>query len=173
MKLSAVIILALLAGAEARAADLVIPSTPEEPPRLSKNADGSFNLEPRSGPESTAAQPVPSFQEEAPSKSSSPEMNRYKAEVYRAVGARWYTKVSQLLQVLPVGRVHLQFTIHQDGIVDLKVLEGKEARLNALLALSMDSIQEAAPFPPFSASMVRLVGTSYTDDYTFIIYPRK
>jgi outer membrane biosynthesis protein TonB len=98
------------------------------------------------------------------------ELGRYKAKVYRAVGSRWYPKVDKQFQLLPAGIVHIQFTIHKDGTVDTKVLEGNEADLQLLLAISLNSIREASPFEPFTDSMIREVGDSYTDDFSFSIY---
>jgi hypothetical protein len=98
------------------------------------------------------------------------ELGRYKAKVYRAVGNRWYQKVDQQLQVLPVGVVHIQFTIHRDGSVETKVLSGDEGSMQLLLAVSLNSIREAAPFDPFSDAMVKQIGDSYTDDFSFSIY---
>ena len=98
------------------------------------------------------------------------ELGRYKALVYRAVGSHWYPKVDKQFQLLPAGLVHVQFTIHKDGTVDTKVLEGNEADLQLLTSISLNSIREASPFPPFTDSMIRDVGDSYTDDFTFSIY---
>jgi hypothetical protein len=99
------------------------------------------------------------------------ELGRYKAKVYRAVGSRWYNKVDQQLQVLPVGTVHIQFTIHADGTVDTKVLDGDTGPMQLLLSVSLNSIREAAPFDPFTPSMIKELGADeYTDDFTFSIY---
>jgi hypothetical protein len=98
------------------------------------------------------------------------ELGRYKALVYRAVGSRWYPKVDKQFQLMPAGLVHIQFTIHKDGTVETKVLEGDTPDLQLLLSISVLSIREAAPFPPFTDSMIRDVGDSYTDDFTFSIY---
>ena len=66
--------------------------------------------------------------------------------------------------------MHIQFTIHSDGSVDTKVLEGNSGTLQLLLAISLNSIREAAPFDPFTDSMIQDIGDSYTDDFTFSIY---
>jgi outer membrane biosynthesis protein TonB len=99
------------------------------------------------------------------------ELGRYKAMVYRAVGSRWYQKVGNQLQVLGVGSVHIQFTIYSDGTVRTKVLDGGNAPMQLLLSISLNSIIEAAPFPPFSPALQKEIGgDSYTDDFTFSIY---
>ena len=98
------------------------------------------------------------------------ELGKYKAKVYAAVGSRWYKKVNDQFQVLPVGMVHIQFTVHSDGTVDTKVLEGDTGNLQMLLSISLNSIREAAPFDPFTPSMIQEVGDSYTDDFSFSIY---
>jgi hypothetical protein len=98
------------------------------------------------------------------------ELGRYKAKVYRAVGSRWYEKIGKQLQYIGVGSVHIQFTIYSDGTVSTKVLDGGNSTLEMLLSNSRNSITEAAPFPPFTPGMLKQVGDSYTDDFTFSIY---
>jgi outer membrane biosynthesis protein TonB len=99
-------------------------------------------------------------------------LGRYKAKVYRAVGSRWYPQVDKQFQILPVGVVHIQFTIYKDGTVDTKVLEGDNASLQILLTISLEAIRESAPFDPFPPAMIQELGgaDSYTDDFTFSIY---
>jgi hypothetical protein len=98
------------------------------------------------------------------------ELGKYKAKVYRAISSRWHPKVDAAVSLLPVGMVHIQFTIYKDGRVETKVLEGDNASLQLLLSISQSSIIDSAPFDPFTESMVRDVGDSYTDDCTFSIY---
>ena len=105
------------------------------------------------------------------------EFGRYKAKVYRAVGGRWYPKVDKQFQVLPVGAVHIQFTIHSDGSVETKVLSGNDATLQILRAISENAIRESAPFDPFTDTLKKEIaaeeggdGESYTDDFSFSIY---
>ncbi len=104
-------------------------------------------------------------------------LGKYKQKVYAAVGSRWYPKVDNSLQLLGVGIVHIQFTIHSDGSVDTKVLDGGNANMQMLLSISVNSIREAAPFDPFPPEMVKQLiseqggdGTSYTDDFSFSVY---
>lgn len=132
----------------------------------------------------TAARPPPSFQLDKSDVSGSQgllgnnspaanatDLGRYKAKFYRAVGSRWYAKVGQSFQLLPVGTVRIQYTIHSDGIVDnIKILEGNNSSLQILLSISQNSITEASPFDPFPDSVRKEVGESYTDDFTFSIY---
>ena len=96
------------------------------------------------------------------------ELGKYKAEVYRRVGSRWYDKVDKQLQILPVGMVKIQYTIYSDGTVQTKLLEG--GNLQLLYAVSQNSITESAPFPPFTDAMIKEVGDSYTDYFTFSVY---
>ena len=105
------------------------------------------------------------------------EFGRYKAKVYRAIGSQWYPKVNKQFQVMPVGVVHIQFTIHSDGRVDTKVLDGNQGALQILLSVSLNSIIEAAPFDPFTDSLKKEIaqeegndGERYTDDCNFSIY---
>jgi outer membrane biosynthesis protein TonB len=158
-------------------APTIAPQTPVDPMQHVQNQ--------------TAARPPPSFQlnksdiagsqgalgDNSPATNAT-ELGRYKAKFYRAVGSRWYGKVGQSFQILPVGTVRIQYTIHSDGIVDnIKVLEGNNSTLQLLLSISQNSITEVSPFDPFTDSMRKEVarnqgndGESYTDDFTFSIY---
>jgi len=104
-------------------------------------------------------------------------LGRYKQAVYQAVGSRWYPKIDNSMQVIGVGQVHIQFTISSDGTVTTKLLDGDAATMQILRSISINSIVESAPFPPFPPEMVKELiaeqggdGTSYTDDFTFSVY---
>jgi len=106
-------------------------------------------------------------------------LGKYKQKVYRAVGSRWYPKVDSSFQVLGVGTVHVQFTIHSDGTVETKVLDAGDSSMQTLLSISINSIREAAPYDKFDdypGLREELIkeqggdGSSYTDDFTFSIY---
>ncbi len=99
------------------------------------------------------------------------ELGKYKQRVYQAIGSYWYPAVDNQFSLLPVGVVHLQFTIHQDGSVsDLKILDGDSGNLQMLRSISQDSILKGAPYGPFTPGMIKEVGDSYTDDVSFSIY---
>ncbi len=99
------------------------------------------------------------------------ELGKYKQRVYAAIGSYWYPEVDQHFQVLPVGVVHIQFTIHQDGTVsDVKILEGDSGEMQILRTISQNAIVKEAPYPPFTPGMIQQVGESYTDDVSFSIY---
>jgi outer membrane biosynthesis protein TonB len=104
-------------------------------------------------------------------------LGKYKQKVYYAVGSHWYPKIDNSFQLIGAGVVHIQFTIHSDGTVDTKVLDGGSSGMQILLAISINSIREAAPYDPFPPEMVKELisqqggdGSSYTDDFTFSIY---
>ena len=108
----------------------------------------------------------------APSAMAS-DLGRYKAIVYRAVGSRWYAKVGSgsALQVLGVGTVHITYTIYADGHLEIRSdPDANNPALMLLHSISINSMTEAAPFPPFSDAMKKEVGDSYTDDFSFSIY---
>jgi hypothetical protein len=99
------------------------------------------------------------------------DLGRYKAKIYRAVGARWYDKVNKQIQVLGVGTVHITYTIHSDGRLEIVAdPDSSNASLMLLHSLSLNAMLEAAPFEPFGDAMKRDVGESYTDDFTFSVY---
>jgi len=105
------------------------------------------------------------------------EFGKYKAKVYRSIGALWHLKVDKQVQLLGVGGVHVQFTISADGTVTTKVLDGENGSLQLLLSDSVNAIREGAPYDPFTDSLRKEIakeqggdGSSYTDDCTFTIY---
>jgi outer membrane biosynthesis protein TonB len=99
------------------------------------------------------------------------ELGKYKQYIYSVVGSYWYPAVNKSFQVLPVGMVHIQFTIHSDGTIsDVIILEGNTSNLQLLMSISKNALVQQAPFKPFSEAMVKQVGDSYTDDFTFSVY---
>jgi len=97
------------------------------------------------------------------------ELGKYKQYVYSVVGSYWYPDINQHFGTIGVGMVHIQFTIHSDGTLsDVTVLEGDN--LMILRDISLTSLRHPAPFKPFNAAMIKQVGDSYTDDFTFSIY---
>jgi outer membrane biosynthesis protein TonB len=103
-------------------------------------------------------------------------LGKYKQKVYAAVGSRWYPKVDPAFSTIGVGMVHVQFTIYSDGRVQTKVLDSGNGSMQTLLAISVNSIREAAPYDPFPPAMIKELqqlggdGSSYTDDFTFSVY---
>ncbi len=97
------------------------------------------------------------------------ELGKYKQYVYTVVGSHWYPDVDQHFGTIGVGVVHIQFTIHSDGtITDVNVLEG--GNLMILLNISRNALIAPAPYKPFSDAMIKEVGDSYTDDFSFSVY---
>jgi len=51
------------------------------------------------------------------------ESGRYKQYVYSVIGSHWYPGVNQHYNLIPIGTVEVQFTIHSDGTIrDVKVV---------------------------------------------------
>jgi outer membrane biosynthesis protein TonB len=168
-----------------------LPPTPPKPAPPLVDANGLPILPPINAPTmappdqaSQPLTPTPSLQQQATSVhgalgrqgDNSPaamatELGKYKQYVYSVVGSYWYPAVDKSFQILPVGMVHIQFTIHSDGTIsDVVVLEGNNANLQQLLSISKNALIQPAPFNPFSAAMIKQVGDSYTDDFTFSVY---
>ena len=99
------------------------------------------------------------------------ELWRYKVQVYRAVGSRWYAKArGSLLQVLPLGTVHITYTIFSDGHLEIKSdPDANNSTLMLLHSVSLNCMKEASPFPPFSDAMKKEVGRSFSDMFSFSI----
>jgi hypothetical protein len=99
------------------------------------------------------------------------DLGRYKAKVYRTVGSYWYAGVNSQIQLLGVGTVHVTYTIHSDGSMEIIADPDKNnASLMLLHTISIQAMLKSAPFDPFSEAMKRDVGESYTDDFTFSVY---
>jgi outer membrane biosynthesis protein TonB len=97
------------------------------------------------------------------------ELGKYKQYVYSVVGSYWYPSVDKAFGTIGVGVVHIQFTIHSDGTLsDVAILDGDN--LEILKNISTQALRAPAPFKPFSDAMIKQVGDSYTDDFTFSVY---
>ena len=96
------------------------------------------------------------------------ELGKYKQYLYSVVGSYWYPDINQHFGTIGVDTVHIKFTIHSDGTMsDVIMLEGRD---EILKTISKHALVAPAPFKPFSESMIRQVGDSYTDDFTFSVY---
>ncbi len=99
----------------------------------------------------------------------SPELRAYKAKFYQAVGSRWYQLIGPQMPLIGVGRVKVQYTIKPDGTVTTKVLDNGNGAMQILLIISVKSIQETSPLLPFTDTLRKEVGDSYTDSFTFSV----
>ena len=99
------------------------------------------------------------------------ELGKYKQYVYSVVGSYWYPDIDKHFGLIGVGVVHIQFTIHSDGTLsDVTILDGNESNLEQLRTISKNALVAPAPFKPFPPGMVKEVGDSYTDDFSFSVY---
>jgi outer membrane biosynthesis protein TonB len=100
-------------------------------------------------------------------------LGAYKARFYAAVGSQWYSKLSpSQLQLIGVGSVCVHYTIYKDGTIRTWVVSSEASNSSSpiLLPLSESSIRAVSPFIPFPPAMVKQVGDSYSDDFTFSVY---
>lgn len=99
------------------------------------------------------------------------ELGKYKQYVYGVVGSYWYPAIDKQFGLIGVGVVRIQFTIHSNGqITDVTVLDGNSGNLDILRTISHDALVKPAPYKPFSDAMIKEVGDSYTDDFSFSVY---
>ena len=99
------------------------------------------------------------------------EVGKYKQYVHDVVGSYWYPDIDQHFGTIGVGVVHIQFTIHSDGkITDVIVLDGKGDNQAILRDISHRALISPAPYKPFTDSMIKQIGDSYTDDFSFSVY---
>jgi outer membrane biosynthesis protein TonB len=166
-----------------------LPPTPTPKPQPQLDANGLPVLPPISAPTmappNSGARPLaPAPSERAQAEDShgaiglsganSPaamatELGKYKQYVHAAVGSVWYPDIDQHFGTIGVGMVHIQFTIHSDGrITDVVILEGED--LQILKDISRHALVAPAPYKAFSDAMIKEVGDSYTDDFTFSVY---
>ena len=97
------------------------------------------------------------------------DLGKYKQYIYEVVGSYWYPSINQRFSTIGVGSVHIQFTISKDGTLsDVRVLDGNN--LLILRDISVNALRSPAPFKPFSPGMIKEVGDSYTDDFSFSVY---
>jgi outer membrane biosynthesis protein TonB len=100
------------------------------------------------------------------------DLGKYKQYVYQVVGSYWYPAIDQSFSTIGVGAVHIRFTIHKDGTLsDVEVLDGDtDSSRTILRGISLNALRSPAPFKPFSPGMIKEVGDSYTDDFSFSVY---
>jgi hypothetical protein len=97
-------------------------------------------------------------------------LGKYKARMFNAIGSRWYLKVEELMQTLQVSTIRIRFTVTADGVIkDLTVLN-KTDRAQALETVSVSSIRDAGPLPPFPAKLKQEIGDSFEEEVSFGIY---
>ncbi len=127
------------------------------PPRGNKAASGTSTF---GGPPKEKQKPkVPLTEEE-----------RYRAEVYRAVGSHWIQGLGKIILDITDDEVRIEYTILSDGSVQTMVLErGTDVR-KRFLNVSLKAIQEAAPFSQFSPPLKKKWGESYNDYFIFSLH---
>ena len=97
------------------------------------------------------------------------ELGKYKQYVYEVVGSYWYPQVTQQFGTIGVGGVTIQFTIHSDGTISNVVITDGQDR-HILATISQGALTSPAPYKPFSPAMIKEVGDSYTDEFSFSTY---
>ncbi len=97
------------------------------------------------------------------------DLGKYKQYIYEVVGSYWYPAINQRFSTIGVGAVTIHFTINKDGTLsDVRVSDPNN--LLILRDISVNALRSPAPFKPFSPQMIKEVGDSYSDDFTFSIY---
>ena len=97
------------------------------------------------------------------------DLGKYKQYVYEVVGSYWYPEVDKKFGAIGVGSVTIRFTIHSDGTIsDVEVIDGETNQI--LKSISQNALVSPAPFNPFTPGMIKEVGTSYTDEFSFATY---
>ena len=97
------------------------------------------------------------------------DLGKYKQYVYETVGSYWYPEVDKQFGAIGVGSVTIRFTIHSDGTMsDVEIVDGETNQV--LKTISQNALTSPAPFKAFSPAMIKEVGDSYTDDFSFSTY---
>jgi TonB family protein len=96
---------------------------------------------------------------------------KYMQQFRNIVGSYWYPAVDSQMSLISVGTVVIRFTVHSDGTIsDITVLQGNDNPNFVLKNISVSALRSPAPFPPFPPEMIKDVGTSFTDEFSFGIY---
>jgi outer membrane biosynthesis protein TonB len=98
------------------------------------------------------------------------ESGKYKQYIYEVVGSYWYPAVDKAFGTIGVGSVSIRYTIHSDGTLTDVVITSGQDRNPILATLSQQALTSPAPFKPFPPAMVKEVGDSYTDEFSFSTY---
>lgn len=96
-------------------------------------------------------------------------IGRYKKKMSTAIGSLWYYKVNELMGLISIGTVQVQFTITSSGeIKNLRVLSSNSN--SSLTECTLESIQKAKipPIPPDVAATLQ--NGCLEIDYSFTIY---
>lgn len=111
---------------------------------------------------------VSAFADSAPGPIAQTPMQVYHCYVYDTLAPRWYAEMEKNKTGLTYSEVKIQLTFHVDGTVSSpKILVGESAGL--LKAATLKVIFDTAPFKPFSDALVKEMGPSYVDNFTFEI----
>lgn len=106
-------------------------------------------------------------------------LGRYQQKVSLAIRSRWQQKLGSSAQLIGVGQIVIQYTIHADGTVETEVIDAGDASTQLLLSVSLNAIREAAPYDKFDTypglkeEIMRKFGsdgTSYPVVATFTMY---
>ena len=97
-------------------------------------------------------------------------LQKYKQYVYAIVGSYWFPEVNQSYGSIPAGTVQIKFVVHSDGtLTDISVLNEGKGDGTILKKLSTGAMEAGAPFRPFNEALIKEVGKSYTDTFSFTI----
>jgi len=98
------------------------------------------------------------------------ELGKYKQYVYEVVGSYWYPEVDKKFGTIGVGTVSISYTIHSDGTLSNVVITSGQEGNHILAIISEQALTSPAPFKPFPPAMVKEVGDSYSDEFSFSTY---
>jgi hypothetical protein len=114
---------------------------------------------------------LPLFGDPAPELTT--PLETYRCYVHDTIASRWYSEMTKNDKGgLRYGKVKIRFTVHSDGSVsNFAVVVGDSSGL--LKTVTLYVIQESAPFKPFGPDLIKEMGNSYVDDYTFEVTRRK
>ena len=95
-------------------------------------------------------------------------LETYRCYTNSVIAPIWLREMEANESSLNYRQVKIRCTIHSDGTVtNLKVVAGDYSGL--LKTISMKVLLKAAPFRPFSDALVKEIGKSYTDVFTFSV----
>lgn len=85
----------------------------------------------------------------------------YESAIIKSIEQSWYALIDKTYFIqYPTGEVVLGFNITSDGkITDMKVLENNVGEIQLLMC--KEAVLTNAPYPPWPADMLRMVGKNY------------
>ena len=100
------------------------------------------------------------------------ELVKYKCYTREALEPIWRRETTANQSSMWFGEVRIRCTIHSDGsLSNPTIVVGESCGL--LKSVSMQTLLASVPFKPFSDTLIKETGSSYTDEFSFTVTNRR